>query len=84
MMTREARVAALELLLAQEALYLVASGWERATPGTFKGTPLWSRPGEARHQNITQGHAVNAQKQYDRRAGLYADSREAQKAFGGG
>jgi hypothetical protein len=83
MMTRETRIAALELLLAQEALYLVTNGWER-TPGTFKGTPLWSMPNDDRHQGITQGHAVNAQKQYDRRSGLYADSREAQKAFGGG
>jgi hypothetical protein len=83
MMTREARIAALELLLAQEALYLVASGWER-TSGTFKGTPLWSMPNDDRHQSITQGHAVNAQKLRDRHAGLYADSREAQKAFGGG
>ena len=82
-MGRLERTVALTRLLQEETVYLLANGW-MPSEQNFKGTRTWSMPSRERHQNITQGHAVNAQKQADRRAGLFEDSRAAQNAFGGG
>lgn len=55
-----------ERMQAVEVAYLLENGWRRLPNTTPDGSALWSGMGDRYSHGVTQGHAVNAQKQYDR------------------
>lgn len=57
---------AYERMQAAEVAYLLENGWRRLPNTTPDGSALWSGMGDRYSHGVTQGHAVNAQKQYDR------------------
>lgn len=50
---------------AAEVMYLLENGWRRLPNTTPDGSVLWTGLSDKYSHGVTQGHAVNAQKQYD-------------------
>lgn len=51
---------------AAEVMYLLENGWRRLPNTTPNGSALWTGLSDKYSHGVTQGHAVNAQKQHDR------------------